>query len=190
MGLCASDTGRIHLHWARNQRAVSTDLLIESECRRIPWRNTSSPPSAVNMPRQPGALRCEPLKAASMSGVAKAAPVMLAHLMGGGSLPHAQLFQMLVFLFLVADVLYVRAGALRKNSPPMNRKSRIRPKKISDDPETGAHSRRGRGSDGSNSDAPLWTIRPCQWLHRRNLITSRAVTRIPTRLPLHFGADL
>src|SRR6266568_3312611 len=55
-------------------------------------------------PAEPGALRCEPLKAAG-AGVANAAPIELGHLDGGRSFPEVHLIQPLVFPLLVADVL-------------------------------------------------------------------------------------
>ena len=54
-------------------------------------------------PAEPGALDCEPLKAAG--GVANAAPFPFGHLVGGRSSPQVQLIQALVLLLLVPNVL-------------------------------------------------------------------------------------
>ena len=51
----------------------------------------------------PEALRCEPLKAAWAGSLTR--PGYVGQVIGGRSLPHFQLLQALIFLFLVADVL-------------------------------------------------------------------------------------
>ena len=55
-----------------------------------------------NPPAQPGALSCEPLKAAN--GGANAPPATKRHRRGGPSPPESQLVQARVFLFLLPDV--------------------------------------------------------------------------------------
>jgi hypothetical protein len=71
--------------------------------RRPDQRVEESNSSGKYPPAEPGALDCEPLKAAW--GVANAAPIFFGHLVGGRSSPQVQLVQALVLLLLVADVL-------------------------------------------------------------------------------------